>query len=111
MWAIFEKYSQSSFELKKKEYWPIETKMSMNIIEQMLLDYFTKKGYKNITKLEGFKELFGEKDGFEVTFHLIMQNPPTVRILVSVYGENQMGRTRKYMKEVLDELRPQFKLD
>ena len=108
MLAIFENYSQSSFTSPNKDCWPVEVQMNQFFLQNALTEYFKKNEYIEIQYLEGPREIFAKKDDFEVCFHMINQNPTTIRVLVSVFSETKIGKTRKYMKKVLADLRELF---
>ena len=101
MLEIFENYSVANPDCKIK---PIESNLSINELLIILENHFKTQEYNNIFIDNNFCEIYAKKNGFEVSLQLIQSKQGSL-INASVYGRNKRGKTRKYLKQLLTDIK------
>lgn len=97
LWGLFEKYTSTSDGTKNKKFPSIKVHKSSITVFSLLKEELKKEGFYEITANEEYLDLFGIKQGFELSIQ-IAQNGLDCFVNMSVFGENKRGRTRKFFK-------------
>lgn len=101
MLEIFENYSVANPESKIE---PPTTKLSPTRMTDVLENYLKENNYYDTVIDTNFFDIYSKKSGFEVSFQLISNGSGTL-INVTVYGKNRRGKTRKFLKLLLDDIK------
>lgn len=109
MISLFENYSTTSNKNKNGLFTPFIVKIGNDQIKKIIYNYLKENNYEEILLLDHSKEIFGLKNGFELTINYFHIEGKGIEISTTVYGENKRGKTRKYLKNVLNDLRTLFK--
>lgn len=96
--AIFEKYSQTK---EGTGCSPFLIGASTIRCFDLISQWVKESGFVDIEENKDFWEIYGVKDGFEITI-TISQEDQNSLINISVFGK--MGKTRKKLKEIISQL-------
>ena len=107
--AIFENFSISNEDSADESLRPVKVKLNPGKIITILSEYLQKKEYKDFKVYADNNELYINDGDFQVTYHLLIEYGGKTLIGVSVYGENQRGKTRNKLRLLLLELKEIFK--
>ncbi|OQA77948.1 MAG: hypothetical protein BWY30_00925 [Tenericutes bacterium ADurb.Bin239] len=109
MFAIFEKYSQTSERTKKTRLHPLKVPLSMGRTFDMIEKYFASlEPLDTIIARDYFDICILDNKGFEISVQLQTEGGNTY-INASVFGDDKRGKTRRRLYDLLDELRILFK--
>lgn len=103
--GLFETYtSTESRSSRRRKMGPINVDKPSTIIFKRISDKLKDDGFYNITADPEYLDIYGEKNGFEVSIQ-ISANGLSSFIEMSVLGEHKRGRTRRYFKKYYISLR------
>lgn len=103
--AIFENFSISNEDSTDQSLRPVKVKLNPNKTINILSEYLQKKEHKDFKVYADNNELFIDDGDFQITYHLLMEYSGKTIIGISVYGENQRGKTRNKLRLLLLELK------
>lgn len=106
--AIFENFSISNEDSKDQSLRPVKVKLNPNKTINILSEYLQKKEHIDFKVYADNNELFINDGDFQITYHLLMEYSGKTIIGISVYGENQRGKTRNKLRLLLLELKEIF---
>lgn len=105
MFKLFSRYSATTNPKLKKEFPHIQIKGNEKYIFSLLKDYLKNNQYENIKSDEYYLDLYGEKDGFEVSFQIEKSEIENVNeIQISVFGKKKRGRTIVRLELIYDDI-------
>ena len=99
MWAIFEKYSQTS-DAPKSKVLPISLKQNRKLVFKKILSYVEEEEYDDILPNQDFYEIYFCDKDFEITVTIFDEGAYGSTINISVYLETKRGKSRKKLKEI-----------
>ncbi|MGM9874017.1 MAG: hypothetical protein ACI31G_03780 [Bacilli bacterium] len=105
MIKLLSRYSCTTNPKLKKEFPHIQIKGSEKIIFKLLTDYLKNNEYENIKSDEYYLDLYGEKDGYEVSFQIEKSEIENVlEIQISIFGKKKRGRTHIRLELIYDDI-------
>lgn len=105
MIKLFSSYSATTSPKLKKEFPHILLKGNEKFIFKLLSDYLKNNQYENIKEDEYYLDLYGEKDGYEISFQIEKSEIENVNeIQISVYSKKNRGRTHIRLELIYDEI-------
>lgn len=99
--GLFDKFSSTT--TAKSRLKPLVVKMFADDAKNIALQYFKDNNYKNITNNDDYLDLYGERNGYEVSLEFTKNGSSTI-VNVSVFGENKIGRTSFALKRIYKDL-------
>lgn len=99
--------STSELGSKKSKLEPILVKESPINVAKKIAKFLEENGYQNIVTKMDYFDIYGEKDGFEHSF-VIAINDGASLIQISIYSTKKKGRVKRRLRNIYQEIEELF---